>query len=147
MGINIRAIAQADLQTISKLYVSVFSSPPWNEDWEFAWAYERLNWIFQSQGFTGYMALEGEETLGAIMGHFVPFKGKTGFTIVEFLVATNHQNRGIGSRLLTQLESELQLANYDFVSLLTAKDTNPESFYIKHSYQREHKIVLLNKEL
>jgi ribosomal protein S18 acetylase RimI-like enzyme len=93
------------------------------------------------------MALDGEQTLRAIMGHFVPFKGKKGFTIVEFLVATNHQNQGIGSKLLTQLESDLQLANYDFVSLLTAKDTAPESFYVKHSYQREHKIVLLNKEL
>ncbi|MGL5834617.1 MAG: GNAT family N-acetyltransferase [Waterburya sp.] len=144
---NIRAIAQQDLQTISKLYVSVFSNPPWNEDWEFSWAYERLNWVFQSQAFAGYMALEGEETLGAIMGHFVPFKGEKGFTIVEFLVATNHQNQGVGSKLLTQLESELQLANYDFVSLLTAKDTEPESFYIKQNYQRDHKIVLLNKEL
>lgn len=77
MGINIRAIAQQDLQTISKLYVSVFSNPPWNEDWEFTWAYERLNWVFQSQGFAGYIALKGEETLGAIMGQ-VPCRKTTG---------------------------------------------------------------------
>jgi hypothetical protein len=41
---NICAIVQQDLQVISQLYVSVFSNPPWNEDWEITWAYERLNW-------------------------------------------------------------------------------------------------------
>lgn len=144
---NICAIAKQDLQVISQLYVLVFSSPPWNEDWEITWAYERLNWIYQSQGFAGYIALDSKQILGAIMGHAVPFKGKKGFEIVEFLVATHHQNQGIGNKLLTQLELNLKQDNYDFAWLLTAKNTDPESFYSKRNYQRDCKIVLLNKEL
>lgn len=144
---DIYAIAKQDLQAISQLYVSVFSSPPWNEDWEFTWANERLNWIYQSQGFAGYIALDSKQIIGAIMGHFVPFKGQKGFEIVEFLVATHQQNRGIGTKLLTQLELNLKQDNYDYTWLLTAKDSYAESFYSKHSYQRERKIVLLNKEL
>jgi aminoglycoside 6'-N-acetyltransferase I len=101
---DISAIAEQDLQVISQLYVSVFSSPPSHEDWEFTWAYERLNWIYQSQGFAGYIALDSKQILGAIMGHFVPFKGKKGFEIVEFLVTTHQQNKGIGNQLLAQLE-------------------------------------------
>ena len=48
------------------------------------------------------------------MGHAVPFKGKKGFEIVEFLVATNYQNQGIGNQLLTQLELNLKQDNYNF---------------------------------
>ena len=144
---DICAIVESDLQAISQLYVSVFSNPPWNEDWEFAWAYERLNWIYQSQGFAGYIALDSKQILGAIMGHAVPFKGEKGFEIVEFLVTAKYQNQGIGNQLLAQLELNLKQDNYDFTWLLTLKNTDAESFYSQRNYQRDCKIVLLNKEL
>jgi ribosomal protein S18 acetylase RimI-like enzyme len=81
------------------------------------------------------------------MGYFVPFKGEKGFEIVEFLVETNYQNQGIGNKLLIQLELNLHQNNYDYIWLLTAKDSSAESFYSKRNYQRDCKIVLLNKEL
>lgn len=145
--LKIESVAIADLRSISQLFVSVFSSPPWDEYWEIDWAYERLNWIYQSPGFAGCVAIENERVYGAIMGHFVPFQGKKGFQVVEFLVASDRQNRGIGTKLLNQLESNLRQDNYNFLFLLTAKASSAESFYIKRSYQQDSKIVLLNKEL
>ena len=144
---KIEKITIEDLNSISQLFVSVFSNPPWNEYWKFDWAYERLNWIYQSQGFEGYIARDSDRSIGAIMGHFVPFQGKKGFQIVEFLVRGDRQNQGFGTKLLEQLELNLRQDNYDSVFLLTAKDSNAESFYAKHDYQRDRKIVLLNKEL
>ena len=144
---KIESVAIANLPSISQLFVSVFSNSPWNEDWEIDWAYERLNWIYQSPGFAGYLAIENEQVYGAIMGHFVPFKGKKGFQVVEFLVNNERQNRGIGTKLLNQLESHLKQDNYNFLFLLTAKASSAEFFYTKRSYQRDSKIVLLNKEL
>lgn len=142
---------KASLRHVCHQYLSylslVFSSPPWSEEWELDWAYERLNWLYQSQGFKGYVAQDGDCLIGSIMGHFVPFQGKKGFQIVEFFVHTNYQDRGIGSRLLNQLELNLKQEEYDFMLLLTAKDSIAESFYTKRSYQRDRKIVLLNKEL
>ena len=144
---KIEATAQKDLKAISQLFISVFSNPPWNEYWEFNWAYERLNWIYQSPGFKGYVAKNSDRAIGSIMGHFVPFQGKKGFQVVEFFVQSDRQNEGIGTELLSQLESNLRQDNYDFVFLLTAKESSAESFYRKYSYQRDRKIVLLNKEL
>ncbi len=123
---EIRTIAQKDLKPISQLYVTVFTNPPWNEHWEYEWAYERLNWIYQSQGFIGFIAIDNNKFVGAILGDFIPYKGKKGFKIVEFFVDTNYQNQGIGTKLLRQLELNLK-DNYDFVSLLTAKNTDAES--------------------
>ena len=144
---EIRAIANRDLKSISQLYVSVFTSPPWNEYWEYRWAYERLNWIYQSQDFAGFISLDGNKINGAILGYFIPFKGKKGFKIIEFFIDTNYQNKGIGTKLLTQLELSLKQNNYDFVSLLTAKNTDAESFYLNRNYRRDDKLVLLRKEI
>ena len=144
---NIRAITEGDLRAISRLFISVFNSSPWDEYWEYAWADERLNWIYQSQGFVGYIAIDSDRVIGAIMGHFAPFQGKKGFKIVEFFVDSDYQNQGLGSKLLNQLESNLRQGDYDFVSLLTARDSSAESFYLKRNYQRDRKIVLLNKKL
>ena len=144
---EIIAIAESDLDAISQLYISVFTSPPWNERWKYEWAYERLNWIYQSQDFAGFVSLDDDKTNGAILGHSIPFKGKKGFKVVEFFVDTNYQNKGIGTKLLRQLELNLKQDNYNFVSLLTAKNTNAESFYLNRNYQRDDKLVLLRKEV
>lgn len=144
---KIREIAEADLARISRLYVSVFNNPPWNEDWEYDWAYDRLNWIYRSWGFVGLVNLEKNKINGAILGRFVPFKGKKGFEIVEFLVDTNCQDRDIGTKLLMQLESNLEQNDYDFVLLLTAKNTTVESFYLNRNYRRDDRLTLLRHEL
>lgn len=143
---NISAIAEDDLKSISQLYVSVFSNPPWNEFWQYDWAHERLGWIYRSQDFIGFVAKDNK-IIGAILGYGVPFKGKQGYQIVEFFVDTRYQNKGIGNKLLLRLELELRQHNYDFISLLTYKDTAIEAWYKKRNYQRDNKLVLLRQEI
>ena len=144
---EIRAIVHQDLKSISQLYISVFSNSPWNEHWEYTSAYERLNWVFQSQGFRGFIAIDKDRTIGAILGRFVPFEGKKGFEIVEFLVDAGDREQGLGTKLLLELETELKQNQYNFIVLLTSKDTGAESFYLKRSYQRDDKLVLLRKKI
>lgn len=143
----IRVIAESDLKPVSQLFISVFSNLPWNENWQLDWAYERICWIYSASGFVGYIATNNRQATGAIMGHFIPFRGKKGFQIVEFFVDNRFQNRGIGTKLLKRLETKLRQNNFDFVSLLTAKDSDAESFYVQQDYQRDCKIVLLRKTL
>ena len=144
---TIKAIARQDLEPISQLYVAVFSSEPWNEHWEYDWAYERLNWIYQSQGFIGFVAIDNGQIIGAILGYFFPFKGEKGFKILEFFVAANYQKRGIGSKLLWELELKLKQNKCDFTTLLTSKNTAIESFYLKRNYKRDSKLVLLRRRI
>ena len=144
---KIVAIAKADLELVSQLYVSVFSNPPWNEHWEYSWAYERLNWVYRSQGFMGFVARNGDRILGAILGYSAPFQGKKEFIIVEFFVSNDYQNRGIGTRLLKEIELELKLRNYNFVSLLTNEDSSAKSFYLKRDFKRDNKLIFLRREI
>ena len=144
---EIAAIAKQNLESISQLFISVFNNSPWNEHWEYSWAYERLNWIYEAQGFMGFSIADGDRIVGAILGHFVPFQGKEGFEIVEFFVKTNYQNQGIGTKLLLRLESGLKQRNCDFIVLLTGRNTEAESFYRKHNYKPDDRLVLLRKKI
>lgn len=143
---KIRMIEAKDLRSLSELYIFVFSTSPWNEYWQLDWAEERLTWIFNSQGFSGYLATIDGKIVGAILGNFIPFKGTRGFKIVEFFVDSKYQQQGIGSKLLYKLEYELKANAYNFVTLLTAKNSEAESFYLHKNYQIDNKLELLNKE-
>ena len=132
---------------MSQLFVSVFNNSRWNEHWEYSWAYERLNWIYEAQGFIGFYIADGDRIIGAILGRFAPFQGKKGFEIVEFFIGTNYQNQGLGTKLLLKLELELKQRNYDFISLLTSRDTEAESFYRKRNYEPDDKLILLRKNI
>lgn len=144
---EICAIDEKDLESISQLYVFVFSSQPWNENWEYDWAYERLSWIYQSQGFIGFIGIDNNTIIGAILGHFVPFQGEKGFEIIDFLVKESYQNQGVGTKLLTRLNLELKDNYYNFISLWTVKDTMVESFYFKRNYQRNNQLVFLRRTI
>ena len=49
--------------------------------------------------------------------------------------------------MLLELETQLKQNQYNFIVLLTSKDTGAESFYLKRSYQRDDKLVLLRKKI
>ncbi|MEM7555623.1 MAG: GNAT family N-acetyltransferase [Cyanobacteria bacterium P01_A01_bin.84] len=144
---EIQTIEEKDLELISNLFLSVFSEPPWNEYWESSWVYERLLWIYKSQGFHGYLAESNKRTIGAILGYFVPFQGKKGFEIKEFFVDFKYQGQGIGTKLLNQLESELRKNDYEFSILLTSKESYAESFYFKKGYEGNDKLILMRSKL
>ena len=102
--------------------------------------------ISDSQGFLGYLATINGEIIGAILGNFVPFKGIRGFKILEFYVDSKYQKQGIGSKLLHKLEYELKTNGYNFITLLTAKNSEAESFYLRKEYQINDKLELLDKK-
>ena len=138
-------VRRKDIEPISNLFLSVFSEPPWNEYWEYQWVYERLQWIYESKGFYGYFVeLEGT-IIGAILGCVVPFCGQKGFEIKELFVDSKFQGKGIGTKLIERLESELNQSNHKFIILLTARESNAESFYLNKGYQANNKLVLLRK--
>ena len=64
--------------------MTVFSNSPWNEYWKFTWARERLNWIYNHQGFKGYLADDDDRIIGAIIGDFLSFQGQKGFKLKSF---------------------------------------------------------------
>ncbi|HLC84300.1 MAG TPA: hypothetical protein VJH22_00730 [Candidatus Nanoarchaeia archaeon] len=58
---------------VSRLYASVFSAPPWNEDWTLESALRELDEVRTKAGFSGVIARSGDGILlGFLWGYLVP---------------------------------------------------------------------------
>jgi len=144
---SIRKIHKIDIEALAELYVSVFSSPPWNETWEISWAVTRLTEIYESPGFVGFIYEQNDEFVGGILGRSLSFKGRREFEILEFFVSSKEQQSGVGSGLLQELESFLKINGYKYTTLITAKNSDAERFYNKRGYKSSSKMVHMSHEL
>ena len=144
---NIREITTQDLDALCYLFVEVFRQDPWNEEWEFDWAKERLTYFLALNYSQGLIAEDANEVIGAILGSGMPFKGRFYFEVVELFVSPNLQNQGVGTKLITALEQILTQANYHRIVLLTARNSTPELFYQKRGYKLNEQIGFMSKVL
>ncbi|MBD2678570.1 MULTISPECIES: hypothetical protein [Nostoc] len=68
------------LERCAYLYVEVFNSEPWNEQWSFTTARTRLFEIINTPGFVGFV-FKQDELLGFLAGYCKQGqKSKTSFT-------------------------------------------------------------------
>ncbi len=131
----IKPITQDDIIELSKLYSSVFSEPPWNEVWETSWAQKRLEIIFNSPNFEGFLYEENGKSIGAVFGRGNSFKGNKELEIVELFVSSDKQSKGIGSKLIEEVENSIKSRGYKGTVLLTARCAPAYKFYCNKGYK------------
>ncbi|MEM7016974.1 MAG: GNAT family N-acetyltransferase [Pseudomonadota bacterium] len=147
MPINIREIQEADLDVLSTLYVSVFSGPPWNEEWHHEWALARLTDICEFAGFYGLLVEDNAQVIAGVLGRSLPFKGRKEYEMIEFFVNSERQGEGIGKQLITTLETSLKQQGHAFCTLLTGKGTDAEFFYKRNGYKISEGMLFMAHEL
>ena len=144
---NIQAIEACDLTALAKLYVKVFEAKPWSETWKVDWAYSRLQLIFKSPQFTGYMYCNEQGPIAAALGRGNNFQGKKEYELVEFFVAPEAQSQGIGSRLYQNTAQQLKAQGYDLVTLITSRELPAFRFYQKQGFKHGESMAFLYSEL
>jgi len=136
---EIRSIQEDDVRKCAKLYASVFSSEPWNEEWTEDAAYLRLNHFHQSQGFVGLIA-EDNGVIGFVLGNSEPFLDSDIYYLREMCVLQDLQSNGVGGKLYITLENELKEKSVKSIYLTTGHDIPAENFYIKHGFKLSEKM-------
>ena len=142
---NIRKIEEKDLDVLAELFVSVFNSEPWSENWNKEWAYERLSIIFKSYRFHGYVAEENNVPIGAIFSRIGSYKGKLELEVIENFVNSNDQRQGVGAALMGELELQAKREGVVCFVLQTDKTTYAKDFYLKHSFQEHEENLLMSR--
>lgn len=143
----IRDAQWSDLDELSELFVGVFSQPPWEEAWEFAWAKERLRILFESPEFNGLLFEVDGKIVGAILGRGMSFKGEKELEVIEFFVSPEFQGKGIGSQLVSQMGSAAAKQGFKYIILLTSDQVPAYNFYLDKGYYRENRMALMVKNL
>lgn len=132
------------LDDCANLYVEVFNSEPWNEQWTIETARLRLFEILNTPGFIGFV-LRQDELLGFVAGYCEQMQKGKGFYLKEICTHHDKQRRGIGTKLLNELMNTLTGMEVTAIYLVTMKDGQAEAFYTKNGYQRSQKLIVMSK--
>ena len=65
-----------------------------------------------------------------------------GYTLEEIVVSYNYQNKGLGSQLLSELESKVKEAGASCIELQAVKDEKHERYYGKAGYKDAKNFVM-----
>jgi len=82
------------------------------------------------------------EILGFVMGYFKQYDDIVGYTLEEILISQGHQNKGLGSILLAELEARVKAAGASCVELQAVKDDMHERYYSKAGYRDAKNFVM-----
>ena len=121
-----------DFKVIKDLFRSVFTAPPWNDDWsddEQLDDYLKDLMMVRTPLILGFM--EGDGLVGVSIGNIRHWcRGKEYF-IEELFVRTDMQGKGLGTAFMKSIESYLKERGIDQIFLHTERSKPSYEFYKK----------------
>lgn len=144
---DIIRLSQEHIAECSELFVRVFNGEPWNDHWTVETVRQRLSDIYETPNFEGVVYREDGRIKGAILGNCEQFYNGIHFSLKEMFVSTEEQGRGIGSKLLRELEERLKASGVTTVYLFTLKNPKTLQFYQRNGFSESDIMVLMGKDL
>lgn len=137
-----RLFEESDLESCARLFVETFAQAPWCEEWDPGVVRARLRQIVQTPHFFGAVIDDGG-VRGFALGFSEPWHEGSHFYLKEMCVAHALQRKGLGTRLMEFLSSELRAGGTGRMYLLTARGEASEVFYAKCGFYTSPKMILM----
>lgn len=136
----------SDKENIKRLFKSVFTKEPWNDDWSDE--NQLNNYIVDLIGNANSLTLaykDESELVAIAMGHIRHWYSGTEYYIDELCVKTELQGQGIGGKFIDAIENYLIKNDIKAIFLLTEKDVPAYSFYKQHGFHEQENNVAFAK--
>ncbi len=146
MPVDVAAFRPDHLDAAARLYMAVFNSAPWHDQWTVDTARRRLADTLTTPNALGLVASD-HELIGFVIGYGEQWFDGMHFYVSEMCVAPDRQRTGIGTRLLRQLEQTLHALPVTRIYLLTMGGGPAEAFYVKNGFYASPKMVLMTRRL
>ena len=144
----IKRLTMHDMNHVKKLFLSVFSNPPWNDVWE-SDEYDALylkDLMDQNNSMSLGYIINGE-LKGLSLGYtFHWWQGKDYF-IKEFCIKTEEQSKGLGTAFLKEIETYLVDQGLKAIYLMTEKEIPAFNFYHKNGFKLLKDSVMFAKNI
>ena len=135
----------ADLNGIAGLFVRVFRSPPYAEQWEFSIAHRYLgDLIAGSAGIAFTVPGPDGTSAGFILG---ACHGVVRAMVYEIAVDDRFRQRGIGSALLDRFIEEARSRGAREIELLARRDLPAYRFYRRRGFRSTRRMILMIRTL
>lgn len=138
---------KSDLEICSKLYVGVFNDAPWHDAWDERSAYNRLSEIYHTPGFSGWIIIEDDQVIGAVLGNLESWYEGYMYNLKEMFIRSDQKGKGIGSMLMKTVEEALRQRDVTSINLFTCRGDMTEHFYSKNGFVVEEDMIMMSKVL
>jgi aminoglycoside 6'-N-acetyltransferase I len=145
--LNIRTFLPDDFDRCVKLFINVFNSEPWNDNWTCERAGQYLMDFVGTPGFIGIVAAHNEEVNGLLFGVRKRWWREDELFINEMCVRSDKQRSGIGTKMIEYLDRFLNEEGIRTVTLLTNRGIAAEEFYKKNRFKEINRIVFMAKKI
>ncbi len=124
-----------DLSNAAKSYVRTFNTEPWNDNWSYDTAYDRLLDLYRSPESCCLAAFESNNIAGALMGSIEKYYDGNYLRVVELWTDPVYRGKGYGSLLIEKLTERMKSCNIRKIYLDTMRNSHAADFYKKHGFE------------
>lgn len=131
-----------DIDLVVPLYIDYYNN---HEDacWTERTAKKRIQQVLKMDDSYSLIMKEADgEVCGFVMGYFKQYDDILGYTLEEIVISYNYQNKGLGSILLSTLETRVKEAGASCIELQAVKDEMHERYYGKAGYSDAKNFVM-----
>ena len=140
-----RVVNENDIPALAEAMSASYSEEPWNEKWESDRAKRRIKSILDGFESLGVAAFEDDKLIGAALGFVDPYADEDFFFVSELFVIPEWKKRGVGKKLLAELEARLKEKGVSVVELISIKEN--WEFYAKCGINNDEGITVLGKKI
>ena len=131
-----RKLEREDRDRIRELFVSVFTAPPWNDNWSDRQQLDRyLEDLTGQSNSLAFGLFDGEELVGVSMGSIKHWWSGTEYCIEELCVKTCRQGQGLGTFFLKKIRSHIAGMGLKHIFLQTERTVPAYEFYLKNGFK------------
>lgn len=131
---HIETMTLSDIELVIPLYIDYYNNIE-DRCWTDTTARQRIRQVLTiDRAYSLIMKADDGEVYGFVMGYYKQYDDIVGYTLEEILISRKHQNKGLGSLLLAELETRVKAAGALCVELQAVKDEMHERYYGKAGY-------------
>ncbi len=145
MGIAYRQMKKDDIERIIPLYMEYWNGLGGTFTCELT--YKRVWQVLGSPDAFCLLAEEDGVPIGFAMGRFQTYDDLTSYDLAEIIISSSHQNSGIGTSMMAELENIVSSMGASMVQLIAVNDELHEHFYGKLGYRDATNLKLKTKIL
>lgn len=138
----IREMRTEDIASVLPLYLDYYNGCE-GGCWTEQTAGKRITQVMTvADAYSLIMLGEGGQAIGFAMGYFKQYDDIIGYTLEEIVIAREHQRKGLGSKLLAEIEARVCKMGASCVELQAVNDALHEGYYGKAGYKNATNFVL-----
>ncbi|WP_195987742.1 GNAT family N-acetyltransferase [Clostridium sp. D53t1_180928_C8] len=137
MKLEYKLMEEKDFESCAYELIEAFKEEPWNEEWTFEQAFTRIDEIMSSRVSRGYVIYDGDVVAAMACGRIMTYIDFKELWIDEFSVNPLYHRKGIGSKMMEFIRSELkkEKIKISYLALNTESDYPCVSFYKNNGFR------------